>query len=190
VLNGRAGTGMQAFGKQLSLKEIAAVVTYERNAWGNDTGDTVQASDVQALSGAEVPKVTTTVTVEQVVDDLATQVAEEPYEDLTKVYTLAELMDKGEKVYNTTCAACHQPTGAGIPPAFPSLIGSPITTGDVSAHIDIVLNGSKKNPAMAAFKASLTKTDIAAVITFERNAWGNDPGDVVQPADIDAASAK
>lgn len=190
VLNGRAGTGMQAFGKQLSLKEIAAVVTYERNAWGNDTGDTVQASDVQALSGAEAPKVTTTESVEQVVDDLATQVAEEPYEDLTKAYTLAELMAKGEKVYNTTCAACHQPTGAGIPPAFPSLIGSPIITGDVSAHIDIVLNGSKKNPAMAAFKASLTKTDIAAVITFERNAWGNDTGDVVQPADIDAASAK
>ncbi|MGB1197754.1 MAG: cytochrome c oxidase subunit II [Thalassotalea sp.] len=188
VVNGRAGTGMQGYGKQLSLKEIAAVVTYERNAWGNNTGDTVQAADVQAASGNAAPPAAAV--VEQVVDDLATQVAEEVVEDLTKVYTLEELTAKGEKVYNTTCAACHQPTGAGLPPAFPSLIGSPIIKGDVSAHIDMVLNGSKKNPTMAAFRASLSKTDIAAVITFERNAWGNNSGDIVQPADIDAASAK
>ena len=188
VVNGRAGTGMQGYGKQLSLKEIAAVVTYERNAWGNNTGDTVQAADVQAASGNAAPPAAEV--VEQVVDDLATQVAEEVVEDLTKVYTLEELTAKGEKVYNTTCAACHQPTGAGLPPAFPSLIGSPIIKGDVSAHIDMVLNGSKKNPTMAAFRASLSKTDIAAVITFERNAWGNNSGDIVQPADIDAASAK
>ena len=190
VVNGRAGTGMQGYGKQLSLKEIAAVVTYERNAWGNNTGDTVQASDVQAASGAATPTTVVTEVVEQVVDDLATQVAEEPYEDLSKAYSLDELVAKGEQVYNTTCAACHQPTGAGLPPAFPSLIGSPIVMGNVNAHIDMVLNGSKKNPAMAAFKASLSKTDIAAVITFERNAWGNNTGDIVQPADIDAASAK
>ncbi|XQW87017.1 cytochrome c oxidase subunit II [Thalassotalea piscium] len=191
VVNGRAGTGMQAFGKQLSLKEIAAVVTYERNAWGNDTGDTVQAADVQALSGTTAPQAAvTTEAVEQVVDDLATQVANEVTEDVTKTYTFDELMAKGEKVYNSSCMACHQPTGAGVPPAFPSLIGSPIVTGDVKGHIDIVLNGSKKNPAMVAFKASLSKTDIAAVITYERNAFGNKTGDIVQPADIDAASAK
>ena len=99
-------------------------------------------------------------------------------------------MAKGEQVYMTACVACHQPTGAGLPPAFPSLIGTPITTGDVSAHIDMVVNGSSKNPAMAAFKGQLSKTDLAAVITYERNAWGNNTGDLVQPADIDAASAK
>jgi cytochrome c oxidase subunit 2 len=53
----------------------------------------------------------------------------------------------------------------------------------------MVLNGSKKNPAMAAFGGQLTKTQIAAVVTYERNAWGNNTGDLVQPADV-AASAK
>ena len=62
--------------------------------------------------------------------------------------------------------------------------------GDIAIHIDMVLNGSKKNPAMAAFSSQLTKTEIAAVVTYERNAWGNNTGDLVQPAAVDAASAK
>ena len=116
--------------------------------------------------------------------------AEAEAEDLAKQYTLEELMVMGEKVYMKACVACHQANGAGMAAAnFPSLIGSPIIKGDVAAHIDIVVNGSKKNPVMAAFKGQLTKTDIAAVVTYERNAWGNDSGDVVQPADVDAASA-
>ncbi|MCO4798489.1 MAG: cytochrome c oxidase subunit II [Colwelliaceae bacterium] len=186
VVNGKAGTGMQGYGKQLSMKEIAAVVTYERNAWGNNTGDTVQAADVQAASSgtSSAGENKAAAVVEKAKD-----VIEAPAEDLSKVYTLEELMAKGEVVYNTACVACHQTTGAGLPPAFPSLIKSPITTGDVSAHIDMVVNGSKKNPSMAAFGSQLSKTDIAAVVTFERNAWGNNTGDVVQPADI-AASAK
>lgn len=187
VFNGKAGTGMQGYGKQLSLKEIAAVVTYERNAWGNNTGDAVQAADVQnATKGASS---NTAVTEDQSQPVEPTANSDQP-EDVSKVYTLEELMTKGEQVYNAACAACHQPTGTGLPPAFPSLIGSPYITGDVAAHIDIVVNGSKKNPAMAAFGAQLSKTDIAAVITYERNAWGNDSGDLIQPADVDAASAK
>jgi len=190
VFNGKAGSGMQGYGKQLSLKEIAAVVTYERNAWGNNMGDTVQAADVQAATkGASSASAASAAgQVMEEVTSVAEQVA--PPEDLTKQYTLDELMTRGEQVYNTACVACHQPTGAGLPPTFPSLIGSPIIKGDVSAHIDMVLNGSKKNPSMAAFGAQLSKTDIAAVVTYERNAWGNDSGDVVQPADVDAASAK
>nr|WP_286267719.1 cytochrome c oxidase subunit II [Thalassotalea atypica] len=187
VFNGKAGTGMQGYGKQLSLKEIAAVVTYERNAWGNDTGDLVQASDVNTVAGA-MPKAESMAVVEEV--KAAVEAQAEPSEDLSRTYSMDELMAKGEQVYMTACVACHQPTGAGLPPAFPSLIGSPIITGDVTAHIDMVLNGSSKNPAMAAFKGQLSKTDIAAVITYERNAWGNNTGDLVQPADIDAASAK
>ena len=73
--------------------------------------------------------------------------------------------------------ACHQVTGLGLAPAFPALKGSPMVTGDVNVHIDMVVNGSKKNPAMAAFSGQLTKTQIAAVVTYERNAWGNDTGD-------------
>ncbi|WP_404842461.1 MULTISPECIES: cytochrome c oxidase subunit II [unclassified Colwellia] len=190
VVNGKAGTGMQAYGKQLSLKEIAAVVTYERNAWGNNTGEAVQAADVQAVSGAG-----TSDTVEQAVEDVKEQVAETvakviPEEDLSKVYSQDELMTLGEDVYMTACAACHQATGEGMAPVFPALKGSVIATGDVAVHLDMVLNGSKKNPAMAAFAGQLTKTQIAAVVTYERNAWGNNTGDLVQPAAVAAASAK
>ena len=53
VLNGRPNTAMVAFGKTLSNSDIAAVVTYERNAWGNKTGDVVQAAKVAELKKAQ-----------------------------------------------------------------------------------------------------------------------------------------
>ena len=192
VFNGKAGTGMQGYGKQLSLKEIAAVVTYERNAWGNNTGDEVQASDVKASTGGEnTPAAKQDNSAAAVVEKtVAKAVAAAPAEDLTKVYTKEELMTMGEEVYNSACVACHQANGLGVPPAFPALKDSAIALGDVAVHIDMVVNGSKKNPSMAAFSGMLTKTQIAAVVTYERNAWGNNTGDLVQPADVDAASAK
>ena len=107
-------------------------------------------------------------------------------EDVNKQWTLAELKARGEKVYAANCAACHQPTGKGLPPTFPALDGSKIATGPKAAHIDRVLNG-KPGTAMAAFGKQLSDTDIAAVITYERNAWGNKTGDVIQPAEIKAA---
>jgi len=196
VFDGKAGTGMQGYGKQLSMKQIAAVVTYERNAWGNDTGDAVQASDVKAAvenssAGGTAQEVSASAPVETTAITAAVaEATETPTEDLAKVYSHDELMAMGEKVYMKACVACHQPTGAGLPPAFPALKGSVIATGDIAVHIDMVLNGSKKNAAMAAFANQLTKTEIAAVVTYERNAWGNNTGDLVQPAAVDAASAK
>jgi len=105
-----------------------------------------------------------------------------------KTYALDELKTEGEKVYARTCVACHQANGQGVPGAFPALAHGPITTGPIAAHIDIVLNGSKKNPAMAAWKGQLSDLEIAAVITYERNALGNAVGDVVQPSQIAAAA--
>ncbi len=101
-------------------------------------------------------------------------------------WTKAELMERGEQVYNSSCAACHQANGQGLPGAFPALAGGKITTGPLAGHIDIVMNG-KAGTAMAAFGAQLSDADMAAVITYERNAWGNNTGDVVQPGDIKAA---
>lgn len=95
-----------------------------------------------------------------------------------------ELMARGEKVYATNCAACHQPTGQGIPGAFPALAGSPVATGPAKGHIDTVLNG-RPGTAMAAYKNLLNDADLAAVITYERNSWGNDAG-IVQPATVKA----
>jgi len=100
-----------------------------------------------------------------------------------KVWTLDELMARGEKAYNTSCAACHQADGSGVPPAFPALKGSPIAVGDKAAHIDIVLNG-KPGTSMTAFGLTMSAVDLAAVITYERNAWGNDTGDVIQPLEV------
>jgi cytochrome c oxidase subunit 2 len=105
--------------------------------------------------------------------------------DANKTYTLDELKVAGEKVYQTHCAACHQPDGKGLPPAFPPLAGSKIATGDKAAHLDIVMNG-KANTTMAAFGKQLSDVELAAVITYERNAFGNATGDVIQPADIKA----
>jgi len=193
VFNGKAGTGMQGYGKQLSMKQIAAVVTYERNAWGNNTGDAVQAADVQAAvtgGGTESSMEAGAKSVMTEVEETVTEIVEAVPEDLTKEYSKEELMKMGEEVYLASCSACHQPTGAGLPPAFPALKGSAIVAGDITAHIDMVLNGSKTNPSMASFSGQLTKTQIAAVVTYERNAWGNDTGDLIQPAAVDAVSAK
>jgi cytochrome c oxidase subunit 2 len=104
-----------------------------------------------------------------------------------KTYSLDELKTEGEKVYGRTCAACHQANGQGLPGAFPALAHGAITTGPIAGHIDIVMNGSKKNPAMAAWKGQLSDPELAAVITYERNAFGNATGDLVQPKDIAAA---
>lgn len=100
-----------------------------------------------------------------------------------KEWTKDELMAKGESVYTAACAACHQPTGLGIPGVFPGLANSAIATGDVQGHIDIVMNG-KTGTSMAAFKGQLSDVDIAAVITYERNSFGNAVGDMVQPSTI------
>jgi cytochrome c oxidase subunit II len=107
-------------------------------------------------------------------------------EDSNRQWSAAELKEKGEKIYAANCAACHQASGKGLPPAFPALDGSKIASGDKNAHIGIVLTG-KPGTAMAGFGKQLSDTDIAAVVTYERNAWGNKTGDAVQPGEVKAA---
>lgn len=175
VFNGRAGTGMQGYGKQLSLKEIAAVVTYERNAWDNNTGDAVQASEVNAAVSEAAPDTKSTVQLPSVVENVIEPVDVPSLDDLS----MEQLMEKGEDVYVARCAACHQVNGAGMPPAFPALKDSPVALGPVDEHIDMVVKG-KPGTAMMGFAEQLTPQEMAAVITYERNAWGNSTGDVVQ----------
>ena len=103
-----------------------------------------------------------------------------------KTWTKDELMAHGEEVYAKNCAACHQATGQGIPNVFPGLIGSPVIKGDVAKHIEVVVKGVP-GTAMQAFGGQLNDADLAALVTYERNAWGNDSGDVVQPSDIKAS---
>ena len=104
----------------------------------------------------------------------------------TQTLSMDELMARGESVYNTNCAACHQVNGEGIPGVFKPIAGSPVAIGDVATHIDVVVNGVA-GTAMQAFGEQLNAVDLAAVITYERNGFGNNAGDMVQPADIAAA---
>ena len=106
-------------------------------------------------------------------------------DDPSKVWTLEEITQRGEKVYAANCVACHQSSGKGAGPIKP-LDGSAIVLdADKSKQIAIMLNGAA-NGAMPAWK-TLSDTDIAAVITYTRNSWSNKTGQVVQPAEIVAA---
>lgn len=102
---------------------------------------------------------------------------------VARMYTLQELMKRGEDIYKQSCSACHNHEGTGIPGVFPAIRGSKIVMGDRSAHINIVMHG-KPGTAMAGFNSQLSKFDIAAVVTYERNAFGNNTGDTVQPDEI------
>jgi cytochrome c oxidase subunit II len=104
-------------------------------------------------------------------------------EDDTKNYALQELVQRGEKVYAANCVACHQASGRGAPPAFPPLAGSKVVTGAEQQQIDVLLQG-RPNTAMQSFK-QLSNVDIASVITYTRNSWGNKASEV-QPAEVQA----
>ena len=103
----------------------------------------------------------------------------------SKVFTLDELMERGQGVYSKNCTACHMENGEGVQGAFPALKGSAMATDSASIlqHIDMVVNG-KTGTAMQAFGGNIADVDLAAVITYERNAWGNNTGDVIQPVDV------
>ena len=99
-------------------------------------------------------------------------------------WTKESLMAEGEKTV-ITCDACHGQKGEGVAGIFPAIAGSAVINGDVDQHIDIVLNG-KPGTAMAAFGRQLSDEQIAAVITYQRNSYGNETGDVVMPSDVAA----
>ena len=105
-------------------------------------------------------------------------------DDPTKEWKLEELVARGEKVYNTNCAACHRADGKGAGP-IKALDGSEIVVGDAARQIQILLNGAA-NGAMPAWK-QLSDTEIAAVISYTKNSWSNKTGKLVQPAEIVAA---
>jgi len=106
-------------------------------------------------------------------------------DDPSKVWTLVDLKARGEKVYAANCAACHQPNGKGAGPIKP-LDGSAIVLdADHKKQIAIVLNGAAGG-AMPSWKA-LSDTDLAAVVSYTKNNWSNQTGQIVQPAEVQAA---
>ncbi|MFO1219021.1 MAG: cytochrome c oxidase subunit II [Burkholderiaceae bacterium] len=106
-------------------------------------------------------------------------------DDPAKVWALPELIARGEKVYSANCAVCHKPDGSGAPPAIKALAGSPVVNdADKSRQVKTVLNGTPNG--MPPWK-QLSDTDLAAVITYTKNSWVNQTGQLVQPAEVVAA---
>lgn len=99
-----------------------------------------------------------------------------------------ELVAMGEQVYGANCASCHQNEGQGIPGMFPAIAGSSVANGDIDTHVATVMHGIEDS-MMAQFSDRLTDAEIAAVITFQRNAFGNGTGDTLQPSHIKSLRA-
>jgi cytochrome c oxidase subunit 2 len=111
-----------------------------------------------------------------------------------RAWSKDELMAHGKDIYAKVCVPCHQPEGKGLPPMFPALAGSKIVNTPLlspqgklvpDTHVDRVMNG-KPGTAMMAFKTTLSDADLASIITYERNSFGNKRGDMIQPAQIKA----
>jgi cytochrome c oxidase subunit 2 len=102
-----------------------------------------------------------------------------------KMMTRSELMTMGKQKYEQFCSACHKADGTGLPPLYPALKGSSIAVGKpISRHIDLILNGIPNSSGMMPYKDQLNDEEIAAITTYERNAWGNNTDDEIQPADV------
>jgi len=106
-------------------------------------------------------------------------------EDPNKVWTMADLMQKGEKVYTANCQACHQANGKGMGAIKPLDGAAVVLNADHVKQIKVLLNG-QNNQTMPAWK-QLSDSEIAAVISFTKNNWSNKTGQMVQPAEVHAA---
>jgi cytochrome c oxidase subunit 2 len=169
-----------------------AIPGYVTETWAELTKEGVFRGQCAELCGtwhARMPIVVEAVSPQRfadwVQDQKALKLAAAAEASSDKTWSKEELLAKGEESYVTKCGACHQPSGEGLPPAFPALKGSAVATGPLSEHLNVVLNG-RQGTAMQAFN-SLNDLEIAAIVTYERNAWGNNTGDVVQPAQVKAA---
>jgi cytochrome c oxidase subunit 2 len=105
-------------------------------------------------------------------------------DDPTKTFTMDELKQRGEKVYASNCAACHMPNGKGAG-AFPALDGSKVVLGAKEGQYKILLQGRNAMPKFT----QLNDVELAAVMTYTRNAWGNKTGELIQPKDFTTARA-
>lgn len=108
--------------------------------------------------------------------------------DDARTWKHEELVSAGARVYQSNCMSCHQKEGQGIPGMFPAIAGSPVATGDIEQHASTVMHGVNDTP-MQAFSSRLSDTELAAVVTYQRNALGNEVGDTLQPADVKALRA-
>ena len=147
-----------------------------------------QCAEICGKGHGYMPIVVKAVTMEEytawVSEKKLAQAAEKNTSEM--VLTMEELMTKGESVYKAQCLACHQANGQGIKGVFPALVKSPVAVDSDKRliHIQQIILGKNLMPA---FGEQLSDVDIAAVTTYERNAWGNDTGDIVQAKEVSEA---
>lgn len=143
------------------------------------------------MKGGETVAAATTTASDAVVDSAQPAAVEAPVEAAPVEVAGADaapaaavdkddLMKAGAKVYVANCQVCHQANGTGLPPSFPSLVGGKVATGPIDAHITQVLKGKNAMPPFP----QLSDADVAAVVTYERNAFGNKVGDAAQAGQV------
>jgi cytochrome c oxidase subunit II len=167
-----------------------AIPGFVRDTWfkAEKTGDFYgQCQELCGKEHAYMPIHVKVVTAPEYTAWVAAQqkIAAAKQDDPTKVWTLDDISKRGEKVYASNCAACHQASGKGAGPIKPLDGAAVVLDADKGKQIKVLLNG-QNNGAMPAWK-QLSDTDIAAVITYTKNSWSNKTGQLVQPADVAAA---
>jgi cytochrome c oxidase subunit 2 len=175
---------IQAFGvKQDAIPGFVRDTWFKADRVGTFRG---QCSELCGKEHAFMPIVVKVVTPDEYTAWVATKKKEMAAnaDDPSKTYTLEELKDRGAKVYAANCAVCHQPNGKGGG-AFPALDGSKVVNGPKEGQYQILLNGKNAMPKWS----SLSDTELAAVMTFTRNSWGNKTGELIQPSDFVTARA-
>jgi cytochrome c oxidase subunit 2 len=167
-----------------------AIPGFVRDAWfrADKTGDFYgQCAELCGKEHAYMPIHVKVVTQEQyakwVGDKQAAMKA--AADDPSKVWQLADLVARGEKVYAANCVACHRADGKGDGQKIKALDGSQVVQNDPAAQAQILLNGAAGG-AMPAWK-QLSDTEIAAVMTYTKNSWSNKTGKLVQPSEVVAA---
>jgi cytochrome c oxidase subunit 2 len=170
---------------ELAVKKDA-IPGFINEAWTKTSQEGIYRGQCAELCGKDhgfMPVVVNVVSREEYAEWLGTKQAEaaEIKALMAQTFTLDELMERGKAVYDRNCLACHGANGEGG--VGTAIAKSPIATGDLGGHLDIGINGVP-GTAMQAFGGQLNDVDMAAVVTYQRNAFGNNMGDMVQPIDV------
>ncbi|MFV8818934.1 cytochrome c oxidase subunit II [Haliea sp. E17] len=170
---------------ELAVKKDA-IPGFINETWTRTSEEGVYRGQCAELCGKDhgfMPIVVDVVSESEFKDWMASKQAEaaEIKKLMAQSFTMDELMARGKAVYDRNCLACHGANGEGG--VGKAIAGSPVATGDLAHHLDVAIHGVP-GTAMQAFGGQLNDVDMAAVVTFQRNAFGNNMGDMVQPIDV------
>ncbi len=170
---------------ELAVKKDA-IPGFINEAWTRPLKEGIYRGQCAELCGKDhgfMPIVVNVVSQEEYQTWLATKQGEaaQVKELMAQTFTLDELVERGKGVYERSCLACHGAKGEGG--VGKAIAASAIATGEISGHLDVSIDGVP-GTAMQAFGGQLNDVDMAAVITYQRNAFGNNMGDLVQPIDV------